>query len=99
MSQIHKPIGPEDYEEPTPQTASSDSTRIVLVTDNDDMFNASDLIEVKDVYGYEPNGTTRSNQNLMLYVLSRDDDNGLVVMAVNGKIIGGIPNCVPSRRE
>ena len=89
----------EDYEEPTPQAASSDSTRIPLVTDNDDMFNVSDLIEVKGVYGYEPNGTTLSNQNLMLYVLSRDDDNGLVVMAVNGKTIGGVPNCVPSIDE
>lgn len=89
----------EDYIEPDAQTASADDTRITLCTNNDDMFDVSDTILVQGVLGYEEDGTTLSSQELVLYVVSRDDNNGLKVQAVNGKTIGSIPGCVPSIEE
>ena len=89
----------EDYIEPDAQSASADDTRITLCTNNDDMFDVSDTILVQGVYGYEEDGTTLSSQELVLYVVSRDDNNGLKVQAVNGKTIGSIPGCVPSIEE
>lgn len=89
----------EDYEEPNSQSATSEDARVYLHTDNDDMFDISDTILVQGVYGYEADGTTHSNQELVLYVLARDDSNGLKVQAVNGKKIGNVENCVPSIEE
>ena len=89
----------EDYEEPNSQSATSEDARVYLHTDNDDMFDISDTILVQGVYGYEADGTTHSNQELVLYVLARDDNNGLKVQAVNGKKIGNVENCVPSIEE
>ncbi len=88
----------EDYEEPSPQSAGDDDAHPCIATDNDDMFDASDTILVQGVYGYEPDGTTRSSKELVLYVLSRDND-GVRVMALNGKKIGAVEQCVPSIAE
>ena len=89
----------DDYEEPTAAQASSESTRIALATDNDEMFDISDTILVQGVNGYEPDGTTQSSQELVLYVVARDDNSGLKVQAVNGKKIGSYENCIPSIDE
>ncbi|MDD7342499.1 MAG: DUF5309 family protein, partial [Bacteroidales bacterium] len=64
--------------------------------DNDEIFDASDTILVQGVHGYEPDGVTPSDKELMLYVVSRDETGGLVVQAVNGKNIDNGVNCVPS---
>ncbi len=48
------------------------------------------------MHGYEPDGVTPSDKELMLYVVSRDETGGLVVQAVNGKNIDKGVNCVPS---
>ena len=89
----------EDYTEPTAQSATSSDTRIVLPTDNNEIFDASDTILVQGVNGYEPDGITRSKQELVLYVVSRDESNVLRVQAVNGKKIGEIEGCVPTIEE
>ncbi|MBP5687709.1 MAG: DUF5309 family protein [Muribaculaceae bacterium] len=88
-----------DYVEPTAGSATTDDTRITLSTTNDDMFDVSDTILVQGVNGYDESGTVQSNQELVLYVTSRDDNNGLKVQAVNGKKIGTIEGCVPSIEE
>jgi len=89
----------QDYEEPSAGSATTDATRITLMTDNDDMFDVSDTILVQGVYGYDEAGTTITSQELVLYVVSRDDATGLRVQAVNGKKIGDITGCVPSIDE
>lgn len=63
------------------------------------MFDVSDTILVQGVYGYDASGTKQSNEELVLYVVSRDDNNGMKVQAVNGKKIGDVEGCVPSIDE
>ena len=84
------------YSEPDEGEATADSTRPVIHTANDEIFDASDTILVQGTYGYEPDGVTQSMQELVLYVLSRDSTNGLRVQAVNGKTIDDVESCVPS---
>ncbi len=85
----------EAYTAPTTASATT-STKVKIVTDNDEIFDASDTILVQGAHGYEADGTTASNDELMLYVVSRDETNGLVVQAVNGKNIDKAENMVPS---
>ena len=84
------------YDEPTAQTVTDDSVKATITTAKNEMFDVSDTILVQGVYGYEPDGTTLSSQELVLYVIARDDNNVLKVLAVNGKTIGDVKGCVPS---
>ena len=68
---------------------------VVIRTDNDEIFDATDTILVQQTPGYEIDGVTESEQDLMLYVLSRDQ-NGITVMAVNGYTTNGVTNCIPA---
>ena len=89
----------EDYTEPSSGSATQEHTRVILETLNDEMFDVSDTILVQGVHGYEEDGITLSDRELVLYVVARDDDNGLRVQAVNGKKIGTVAGCVPSIDE
>lgn len=82
--------------EDIPETEDPDdeSPTIVIHTSNNDIFDPTDTILVQNVSGYESDGQTESEQDLMLYVVSRDA-NGVTVMAVNGLTVNGIPNCFP----
>lgn len=84
----------DDYDENT--ATASGSVKVTLSTENDEIFDASDTILVQGVYGYERDGMTRSNRELVLYVTSRDSDGGVTVMAVNGKRIKGVDGCLPT---
>ncbi|MCF0181497.1 MAG: DUF5309 family protein [Muribaculaceae bacterium] len=84
----------EDYDESTATTTGS--MKVVIKTANDDMFDASDTILVQGVYGYSPDGETLTYDELVLYVMGRNSQGGINVMAVNGKRVGNLPNCVPS---
>lgn len=86
----------QSYDEPDDDSVTADSAHPVLVTDNDEIFDTSDTILVQGTYGYEPDGVTPSDQELVLYVLSRDSNSGLRVQAVNGKKVGNVEGCVPS---
>ena len=88
-----------EYVEPDAGSATADDTRITLSTNNDEMFDVSDTILVQGVYGYDATGTEQSNEELVLYVVSRDDNNGMKVQAVNGKKIGNRDGCIPSIDE
>lgn len=83
----------DDYSEST--STAKGSPKALLSTDDDQMFDASDTILVQGVYGYEPDGVARSKNELVLYVTERTDD-GIVVMAVNGKRVGAFMGCVPN---
>ena len=83
----------DDIEASTPH-AGDDSPVAVIHTSNNDIFDPTDTILVQEVTGYESDGVTESEQDLMLYVLDRDA-NGVTVMAVNGKTVNNVPNCFP----
>ena len=83
---------------PTP-TASGDIsrfTKVKLMTTNNEIFDVSDTILVQGVSGYAPDGTTVTNNDLVLYVVKKEDnDGGIWVMAANGMKVGDTENCVP----
>lgn len=78
----------------TPGSEGTEAQRVVIKTDNDDMFAVSDTMMIPEVEGYESDGTTLSGNSLVLYVAAKDDT-GITVMAVNGMVVGSTPNCVP----
>lgn len=65
-----------------------------IVTQNDSIFDESDTILVQGVHGYEADGATASNKDLVLYVLGRDNE-GLNVMGINGLNVAGVTGCLP----
>lgn len=87
-----------DYKEPTASAATRDATLAKLEVDNGEIFDPSDTILVQGTLGYEDNGITRSKQELVLYVVSRDGSE-ITVQAVNGKKIGNFEGCIPSIEE
>ena len=86
----------QDYDEVAPEAGAAPKARIK--THNNDIFDESDTILVQGVSGYAPDGVTETADELVLYVTARDDD-GVVVMAINGKTLGGVQGCVPSIPE
>lgn len=86
------------YTEPstTEAAATTDAVKVKLSTSDDEIFDVSDTILVKGVFGYEPDGVTESKHDLVLYVVSKTDEGAITVMAVNGKKIGDAQGCVPS---
>ena len=89
----------ESYTEGDGVSPGGGTPKVRLTTENDDIFDTSDTILVQGVQGYEADGTTPSESELVLYVTGRDVSNGLMVMAVNGKTVNGVPGCVPSLEE
>ena len=78
----------------TPQ-AGDEAPVLTIQTTNNDIFDPTDTILMQEVTGYESDGVTESDQDLMLYVINRDAS-GVTVMAVNGKTVNGVPNCFPN---
>ena len=75
-------------------SSNGSSPTAVIKTDNDEIFDPTDTILVQETPGYEPGTNIESSQDLMFYVLARDN-NGVTVMAVNGPTINGVDNCIP----
>ncbi len=84
----------EDVDE-TDEVTGGGSPTVVIHTDNDEIFDATDTILVRSVAGYQANGQGETTQDLILYVLERDT-NGLTVMTVNGPTVNGVHNCIPN---
>ncbi|MBR5684886.1 MAG: hypothetical protein IKX18_01875 [Muribaculaceae bacterium] len=82
-----------DVAESSP-SAGDDAPMVVISTSNNDIFDPTDTILVQNTSGYEADGETESDQDLMLYVVNRDA-NGVTVMAVNGLTINGVKGCFP----
>ena len=86
----------EDVSEPVNDSDPDNITKVKIKTENNEIFDVSDTILVQGVSGYEADGTTLSINDLVLYVVKKDADTGEIqVMAVNGKKVGSVPNCVP----
>ena len=86
----------DSYIEPSAGEVAENSTRAVINTTNNDVFDVSDTILVADTNGYAEDGVTSSSHGLVLYVVSKNEDGTLNVMAVNGKKIGDVDCCVPT---
>ena len=86
----------QDYDEVAPEAGAAPKARIKTL--NNDIFDERDTILVQGVSGYAPDGVTETADELVLYVTGRDDD-GVVVMAINGKTVDGVPGCVPDIPE
>lgn len=80
----------------TAMTSGQMSTSIQVVDGS--LFAMTDTIRVVGVKGYKENGVDRSNQDLMLYVVGKNDDTGYpTVIAVNGlKNSNGENSLVPA---
>ena len=83
-----------EIEESTP-SAGDDTPIAVINTSDNEIFDPTDTILVQGIPGAGSDSTTMSKQDLMLYVLNRDNS-GVTVMAVNGFTINGVPNCFPN---
>lgn len=68
----------------------------VINTDNNDAISANDILAVREVDGYKEDGTTKSGEELTLYVVNKNDSGQLVCKAINGQKIGSTLGCVPS---
>ena len=86
----------DDYDEPNADTVTENDMRAVINTMNNDVFDVSDTILVPEVYGYDERGVNETSDSLVLYVMSKNEDGTLVVMAANGKKVGDVEGCVPS---
>lgn len=84
-----------DYEEDSSAKISGGFQVVTIYTDNDDIFEPSETILVPEVNGYDAEGTNY-NGSLVLYVVSKIEGGGINILAVNGKMVGGIANVVPS---
>ena len=60
------------YTEPEAGAATANNRRAKLDTNNNDLFEISDTILVQGVKGYESDGVTPSQADLVLYVYTKD---------------------------
>ncbi len=84
------------YSEPEGEEVTEDVVKTKIYTTNDEIFDASDTILVKGIQGFTSDGMALSDNDLVLYVVSRDQDGGIYVMPVNGKVINGHGMFMPS---
>ncbi|MBR5332464.1 MAG: DUF5309 family protein [Muribaculaceae bacterium] len=84
----------QEHDEETEEGKSGEYYIATIHTENDEIFEPSETILVPNVSGYGPDGLSYDG-TLVLYVLSRNDD-GVKVIAVNGKSVMGYRNHVPT---
>ncbi|MDD2962110.1 MAG: DUF5309 family protein [Muribaculaceae bacterium] len=87
------------YEEPDATKVTSAAVKISLDTTKNEIFEETETILVKGIPGYKEDGVSISDSDLVLYVAGKNENGTLAVMAVNGKKIGSVENCVPSIDE
>lgn len=86
----------KSYNEEEADGKSSGQFHIATIyPENPDIFEPSETILVPEIFGYDSNGINYEG-TLVLYVLSKPEEGGLKVIAVNGKSITGSPNYVPT---
>ncbi len=85
------------YTEPTTPSATEAHKKATINAVDNSIFEVSETLLAQGVKGYEADGVTESNADLVLYIAAKDEDTGaLTVYAINGKKIGSIENCVPT---
>ena len=87
-------------ERPKDDGGASRFQKVQLPVENADLFEASETVLVRGVGGYKPDGKTKSNQDLVLYVLRKSEDGASIsAVTVNGQTIGEFENCIPTIPE
>ncbi|MGN1245897.1 MAG: DUF5309 family protein, partial [Muribaculaceae bacterium] len=76
-------------------TSVQGNVRGRIKTDNNDSIDVSDTLLVEGIKGYTDDGEPDENSRLVLYVVSKDDE-GLIVMAVNGEPDGAGNRIMPT---
>lgn len=90
----------EEFTGATEGTGSPRYQRVKIKVENCDVFEVSETILVKGVQGYKADGQTQDVQDLVLYVVSKEDaSGGLEVVTVNGQTLDGYENCIPTIPE
>ncbi len=85
------------YTQPSIPGATTAHQKATLTPVDTTIFEVSETILVQGVKGYEADGITQSNADLVLYVSAKDEDAGTItVYPINGMLIASIDNCVPS---
>ena len=79
-------------------SGSSRFQKAKLTVDKPELFELSETLLVKGVGGYKSDGTTPDSQDLVVYVMEKDDA-GITVVTVNGKTLDGYENCIPTISE
>lgn len=92
-------ITTEEYVEPTPQTVTLNASRIILPIEDGSIFEVSETVLCLGVQGYNEKSEPTKGQDLVLYILAKNDFGEVTAVAVNGKQIGIVANCVPSIPE
>lgn len=82
-----------------PSSYTQDYAEAVLQCANAGIFNPRDTILVRGTQGYEADGTTPSEQELVLWVVDRNGNQSITVIALNGKKGGNFKSQVPSIEE
>lgn len=76
-------------------TAAATATAVIN-TDNNGAFSQNDLLQFKGIDGYKEDGTSKSGQDFVGYVVAQTDDGKLRIAPVNGVKNGSIANTVPA---
>lgn len=84
----------EAYKCPDEDEADASSQKAKIRVVNPDMLEATETILLQGTIGYKEDGVTAEG-DLVLYIVSKEEDGTLNVVAVNGKTVNGIENCVP----
>ncbi len=85
------------YSAPSASTATTAHQKATLQPVDTTIFEVSETILVQGVKGYEADGVTQSNADLVLYISAKDEDTGaLTVYPINGAKLGSIEGCVPT---
>lgn len=82
-----------------PASFTQDYAEAVLTCDNAGIFNPRDTILVQGVQGYEADGSTMSQNELVLWVVDRNGNQSITVIALNGKKEGNFKSQVPTINE
>ena len=78
------------------QVGDGTTAQVTVDTTDNSIFAVDQTIIVSGVKGYKPDGVTQDTANdLMLYVIEKDNSGKLICVTPNGKTHGGTMNCVP----
>lgn len=80
----------------TAGTSTQDFEPVNLKPTKPSIFNRRDIIIVKGVPGYLPDGTTKSGEDLKLWVTDRTGNKSIDVIAINGPKNANFKSGVPS---
>ena len=78
------------------QVGDGTTAQVTVDTENNSLFAVDQTVIAVGVKGFKPDGATPDTENdLMLYVIDKDNSGKLICVTPNGKTHGGTANCIP----